>query len=147
MQSVSFSREIAAPEETVREAILDLEAFMLGAEFDEVSVIDATVEGGRATGGRLDIANGVGLLRIELELAVVDRPGAVLAYEQRDGIFETMTTEYRLAEGPGGTTVSVRTEFALEASFVGPIFDATVIKRQRRREIESQFEHLQDVCE
>ncbi|MFB6228066.1 MAG: SRPBCC family protein [Halobacteriales archaeon] len=147
MQSVSFSREIAAPEDPVREAILDLESFMLGADFEEVTVTNATFADGRATGGHIDIANSVGFLQIELSLAVIDRPGIVLAYEQRDGIFETMTTEYRLAEGSNGTTVSVETEFALDASFVGPIFDATVIKRQRRREIENQFEYIQEVCE
>ena len=147
MQSVSFSREITAPEDAVRETILDLEPFMLSAEFDEVTVTDATFGEGRATGGQIDIGNSVGFLRIELSLAVVDRPGTVLAYEQRDGIFETMSTEYRIAPGAEGTTVSVRTEFALAASFVGPIFDATVIRRQRRREIESQFDYLQDVCE
>ncbi len=147
MQSVSFSREIAAPEEPIRDAILDLGAFMRAAEFDEVTVADATVEDGRATGGRIDIANSVGLLRIELSLAVVDRPGAVLAYEQREGVFETMTTEYRLAGAGSGTTITVGTEFALDASFVGPLLDATVIKRQRRREIESQFDHLEETCE
>jgi hypothetical protein len=147
MQSVSFSRDIAAPEEAVREAILDLEPFMLAANFDEVTVSDAAFDDGRGTGGRIDIANSVGFLRIELSLSVIDRPGIVLAYEQRDGIFETMTTEYRLAEGSKGTTVSVQTEFALDASFVGPILDATVIKRQRRREVESQFDHLQAICE
>jgi hypothetical protein len=147
MQSVSFSREIAAPEESVREAILDLEPFMRAADFEEVTVTDATFAGGRVTGGRIGIANGVGFLRIELSLSVVDRPGAVLAYEQREGIFETMTTEYRLGEGSEGTAVDVRTAFALDASFVGPLLDATVIRRQRRREVESQFDHLREACE
>lgn len=147
MQSVSFSREIAASEDPVREAVLDLEPFMLAADFDEVTVTDATFGDGRATGGTIEIANSVGFLRVELSLSVIDRPQVVLAYEQREGIFETMTTEYRLEEGPAGTTVSVHTEFALDAAFVGPIFDATVIKRQRRREIESQFDYLENVCE
>ena len=89
----------------------------------------------------------MGLLRIELSLAVLDRPDAVLAYEQREGIFETMTMAYCLEETPGGTTVTVRTEFALDAAFVGPVFDATVIKRQRRRELESRFDHLRERCE
>lgn len=147
MESVSFSREIAAPEDVVRDAVLDVESFMLGADFEEVTVTDATFADGRATGGRIDIANSVGFLRIELSLAILDRPGVVLAYEQRDGIFDTMTTEYRLTPGDGATTVDVETTFAVDASFVGPVFDATVIKRQRRREIERQFDYLEAVCE
>jgi hypothetical protein len=137
MESISLSREVAAPAETVRAAILDVGPFMRGAKFDEVTVTEGTIE----------IANSVGFLRIELALDVVDRPGAVLAYEQREGIFETMHTEYRLAESDGGTTVTATTEFAVDAAFVGPVFDATVVKRQRRRELENQFDYLQDICE
>lgn len=147
MESISLSREIGAPLDAVRDRILDLETFMYAAEFDEVTVTDPEFDGERATDGRIEIANAVGFLRIELALAVLDRPGAVLAYEQRDGIFETMTTEYQLAGNSGKTTVTVTTEFALDASFVGPIFDATVIKHQRRREIENQFDYLHDHCE
>jgi hypothetical protein len=147
MESISLSREIAASSDAVRDRILDLEAFMSAAEFDEVTVTGPEFDGERATGGSIEIANTVGFLRIELSLAVLDQPGSILAYEQRDGIFETMTTEYQLTENSGKTTVTVTTDFALDASFVGPIFDATVIKRQRRREIEHQFDYLQDYCE
>lgn len=147
MQSISLRREISAPPDSIRDAILNLEPFIRAAGIDEVTVVDAEFDENRALGGTIEIANAVGLLRIELSLAVVDRPGAVLAYEQREGIFETMDTEYRLEERPGGTAVTATTEFALDASFVGPIFDATVVKRQRRRELENQFDHLQERCE
>jgi len=136
MESVSLSREIAAPAERIRAAIDDHEAFMRAAKFDEV----------RATDGTIEIANAVGLFRIELTLEVIDRPGAALAYVQREGIFETMDTEYRLAETDGGTTVTATTEFAVGASFVGPLFDATVVKRQRRRELDNQFDYLEEAC-
>ncbi|MFB6295612.1 MAG: SRPBCC family protein [Halobacteriales archaeon] len=137
MESVSLSREIAAPAATVRDAIEDVETFMRAAEFDEVTVADGTIE----------IANTVGFLRIELALDMVDRPGAILAYEQREGIFEVMDTEYRLEETGDGTTVTATTEYAVDAAFVGPVFDATVVKRQRRRELGNQFDHLQATCE
>jgi hypothetical protein len=147
MESISLSREIAAPQATVRDAILDVEHFMRAAQFDDVTVTDVTITDGTVTDGVIELGNTVGLLRIELSLDILHRPDTVLAYEQREGIFETMTTEYQLAESQGTTTVTARTEFALDASFVGPIFDATVIKRQRRRELENQFDHLQETCE
>ena len=58
-------------------------------------------------------------------LRVVDSE-ADLAYEQTDGFFETMTTG-----------------FALDVALVGQVLDATVIKRQRRSELESQFDWLE----
>lgn len=146
MQSISLCRDIFAPPESVREAILDIEEFMRAAGIDEVTVMDTEFDENRASSGTIDLANTVGLLRIELSLAIVDRPDAVLAYDQREGIFETMETEYRLDERNGATSVTATTEFAIDASFVGPIFDATVVKRQRRRELQNQFDHLQERC-
>ncbi|MFB6146443.1 MAG: SRPBCC family protein [Halobacteriaceae archaeon] len=137
MESVSFSREIQAPPDPVRDAIRDVGPFMRAAGFSEVAVEGDTVE----------IANAVGLFRIELTLELIDRPDAVLSYDQREGIFEEMTTTYRIDATDGTTTVEVTTSFALDAAFVGPVFDATVIKRQRRREIEQQFDYLQETCE
>ena len=67
----------------------------------------------------------VGLATVTLDLRVVDSE-ADLAYEQTDGFFETMTTE-----------------FALDVALVGQVLDATVIKRQRRSELESQFDWLE----
>lgn len=91
------------------------------------------------------IANIGGILPIELVLAVVDRPDAVLAYEQREGIFKSMTTEYSVLKDGSRTTVEARTEFALDAPVAGPVLDATLVKRQRRQELEAQFDYLETV--
>ena len=137
MNTVTVSRIIDAPPDAVRESIGRIEPFVAASGVDEVTVEDGLVR----------VTNLVGIATIELTLELVDATDAALAYEQREGIFETMTTEYRLGEGSEGTAVDVRTAFALDASFVGPLLDATVIRRQRRREVESQFDHLREACE
>ncbi|MHB9288190.1 SRPBCC family protein [Halobacteriales archaeon Cl-PHB] len=133
MQSVSVSETFDAPADAVLAEMEDVRAFMLGAGFDGV-----TVDGDRVT-----IANHVGLLTIELDLLIVDDPDHDLVYEQVDGIFSEMVTWYDVeATDDGGTTVAATTEFELDASLVGPILDATVIKRQRRKELTAQFDYL-----
>lgn len=147
MQTVSVHREIDAPAGAVREAMADREAFMRGGGFDE-----ATVDG-----DRIHLANSVGLLTIELDLAVTEATDRTFVYEQFDGIFESMTTTFTIedaGENGGGSaveqeggaedrvTVVAETRFALDASLVGPILDATVIKRQRRTELEGHFDYL-----
>ena len=132
MQTVTVTREIDAPAAAVREWMDDVEEFTRAAGFTEVAVEGTTVS----------IANAVGIIRIELELELVDRPGAALAYEQRDGIFEEMWTEYVVSDRDGGSTVTATTAFALDVAVVGPIFDATVVKRQRRLELERQLDYL-----
>lgn len=135
MQTVGVSREIAAGPDVLREAMQDVGPFMRAAGFDGVAV----------DGESVTITNHVGLLTIELDLRLVDDPDATLAYEQVDGIFESMETRYYLDPGPETTTVSAETTFALEALFVGPLLDATVIDRQRRKELEAQFDYLESV--
>lgn len=147
METVSLTRSIEAPEDSVRSEIFELGPFMRAAGFDEVTVTDTDFDDDRVTAGTIEIANSVGFLRIQLSLAVIDRPGAVLAYEQREGIFESMTTVYRLDTTEETTSVDVKTDFALDAAFIGPIFDATVVKRQRRSEIANQLDYLQSACE
>lgn len=132
MERVRVTRDLAAPPERVRPLIEDREAFLRAAGFSDVAV----------DGDRIEITNNVGVLEIELVLTTVDREGAVLAYEQLDGVFEEMWTTYELEDHGGGTRVSATTEFELDVSVVGPIFDATVVKRQRRRELTNQFEYL-----
>lgn len=132
MQSIELSRVVDAPVSRVGDAITDVEPFMRSAGFGEVT----------HEGDRLDIAKALGLLKISLSLRIVDEPEAVLAYEQVEGVFETMTTAYTLSETSDGTDVTVRTEFALDAPG-GSILDGTIIKRQRRKEIEAQFDYLQ----
>lgn len=133
MESITLSHVVDAPPSAVREAITDIEPFTRAAGFDEVDL----------AGDRLEIAKAVGLLKISLSLRLLDDPDAVFAYEQVDGIFESMTTWYRVAETDGGTEVTVETEFALDVPG-GSILDATVIKRQRRKEIEAQFDYLDE---
>lgn len=133
MQTVTVTREIDAPASAVRDWMGEVEDFTRAAGFTEVAVEGTTVS----------IANAVGIIRIELELELVDRPGAALAYEQRDGIFEEMWTEYVVSDRDGGSTVTATTAFALDVAVVGPIFDATVVKRQRRLELERQLDYLE----
>ena len=134
MQSVTVRRDVDVPLDVVRERIADVPAFMRAAGFDDVAV----------DGDRIRIANTVGwLFEIELTLERVERDDAVLAYEQRDGIFDEMTTAYWVDGSDEGSTVRATTDFALDVAYAGPAFDATVVKRQRRAEITKQFDYLE----
>lgn len=84
----------------------------------------------------------MGLPKIELELAVIEGPDAALAYEQREGIFEEMWTTYSLEAAPAGAEIEATTNFAIDVALVGDVLDATVIERQRRAELETQFDYL-----
>lgn len=137
MESVTVTREIEASPDALREKIEDVETFMRAAGFDEVGV----------DGDTLRIANTAGLFfEIELILEIVERNDAVLAYEQRDGIFEEMTTVYTVEGSDDRSTVRATTEFALDVAFAGPVFDATVVKRQRRAELTKQFDYLESTA-
>ncbi|WP_251133222.1 hypothetical protein [Halorubrum sp. 2020YC2] len=87
MNSVSLSRAIDTPPEVVRDAMDDLGAFVRSSGFDEVAVDGETVR----------VADEVGVASVELTLDLVDDPDADLACEQREGIFESMRTEYVVA--------------------------------------------------
>ena len=138
METVTLRRTLRVDPDRLRRAITDVGAFMRAAGFDEVAVEGDTIR----------ITNHVGLLTIELELRQVPDAAAVLAYEQVEGIFREMTTTYGLEPEPGeGTTVTARTDFALDRAIVGPILDATVIKRQRRRELTAQFDYLEGLAD
>lgn len=137
MESVTVSREIAADADVVRAAMTDVEPFMRAGGFDDVAV----------DGDVVTITNRVGLATIELALELVDDPDAVLAYEQRDGIFEEMVTRYFLSETADGAEVRATTDFALQARLIGPLLDATVITRQRRIELNAQFDYLESLAE
>ena len=133
MERVSISRHFDADPEAVRAAIDVTAAFMRGAGFDVVRYVD----------GDLYIGNRVGLFEIELELDVVPDDEAVLAYEQREGVFESMRSEYHVAAEDGGTTVTAKTDYAmLDLAVVGTLLDASVVRRQRRKELEAQFDWL-----
>lgn len=131
VQTVSLDRWIDGDPETVRAAMEDLGPFMRAAGFDEVTV----------DGDSIRIENSVGIFSIALDLELIDERD--LAYEQTDGIFREMTTVYDLEAADGGTRVTATTDFELAAAFAGPILDATVIKRQRKRELRGQFDYLE----
>ncbi|MFB6118031.1 SRPBCC family protein [Halosegnis sp.] len=132
MNTVRVERTLAADPEPVRAAIRDVEPFMRAAGFDGVD----------RDGDTLRLTNHVGIMTLELTLALVDRPDAVLAYEQREGIFESMETTYTVTPTDEGCTVAAETAYALDVGLVGDFLDATVIDRQRRRELTAQFDHL-----
>jgi len=53
-----------------------------------------------------------------------------------------MSTRYELTRQGDQTEVTATTDFKVDVALVGMILDATVIKRQRRRELSAQFEYL-----
>lgn len=134
MNSITVSQRFDESPDTVREVMTDLEPFMMAAGFDDVSI----------DGEIIEVANSVGIATIELTLELTDHQGADLAYEQREGIFEAMQTIYTVTETETGSEVTAVTEFALDVAVVGELLDATVIKRQRRRELSAQFDWLED---
>lgn len=136
METVTVTRRIEAPPSAVEEAFADVERFVESGGFDEV-----TVEGDAVT-----LRNAVGLASIELELELVEEPDAVLAYVQREGIFREMETRFALEADDGATEVTGTTEFGLKGGPVGSILDATVIKRQRRKEMERHMDYLEETA-
>jgi hypothetical protein len=136
MATVTVSRTMSVPESTLRDAILDVGPFMRAAGFDEVVV----------EGDEIRLTNRLGIAELQLTLGVIDRADAVLAYEQRDGMFESMETVYRLDDaGEDDVRVEAGTEFALDVSLVGELLDSTVVSRQRRRELDAQFDYLESL--
>jgi hypothetical protein len=134
MESVSLSRTFDASPATVRDAIEDLGPFTEAAGFDEV----------RVDGDTISVANQVGFATIELTLEVVDKPDTDLTYEQREGIFREMRTDYVVESHGDGSEMTARTEFALDVAVVGDVLDATIIKRQRRKELTAQFDWVEE---
>jgi len=132
MESITVSRSIDAPPDAVREAMYDFGPFMRAAGFDEVDV----------DGDVLRLANRVGPATIELEL-VVRETDHDLAYDQREGIFEEMRTTYDVEPSGEGSQVTATTDFALDVAIIGEVLDSTIIKRQRRVELDAQFDWLE----
>jgi carbon monoxide dehydrogenase subunit G len=132
MERVSLTRTVPADPETVTDLITDVAPFMRAAGFDEVTL----------DGDDLAIENRVGLFEIELDLELVETD-AVLRYEQRQGIFESMMTEYTVEAVDAGTDVTATTEYsALDLPVLGEMLDSTVISRQRTKELNRQFDWL-----
>jgi hypothetical protein len=136
MQTVTVTRTVPAPPDAVREAMMDHAAFMRAGGFDGVDV----------SGDTIHLMNRLGILTIELDLELVESDAAFV-YEQREGMFETMRTEFALEAVDEGTEVTATTEFALDVSVVGDFLDGTVIKRQRRKELEGQLDYLEEASQ
>lgn len=132
MESVTVSRVLDAPVDVVRERVTAVGPFMRLAGYDEVTVDGCT----------FTIRNSVGLATIEIECECVDADCA-LALEQREGIFEAMETRYELEEVEDGTKITATTTFSLDLAVFGDILDATVVKRKRRSELETQLSGLE----
>ncbi|WP_256301428.1 SRPBCC family protein [Haloarchaeobius salinus] len=133
MNTVSLSRSVEGSADSVRDAMADLEAFTEAAGFDGVVVDGDTVH----------ITNHVGLLELTLDLVVTTDERETLELEQTDGIFESMTTRYTVTGDTESCEVTAETEFALDVAIVGQVLDATVIKRQRTRELVGQLDWLE----
>jgi len=132
MEQVTVTRQVDAAPEAVRGALGELEWFMLAAGFTDVTVDGEIVE----------IENRVGFATLALTVEVVDDPEAALAYEQVEGIFETMTTRYLVTAADGGSEVTAVTAFTLGKGVVGSALDATLVGRQRHSELTAQLDAL-----
>jgi len=135
MASVTRSRFIDAPPDIVERVITaDIAALMQAANYDSV----------RFEGDRLELEQTLGLASLSLTLRQIDDADATLAFEQVDGHFERMVTEYDVEPSDGGTIVSARTEFTL-GGIPGSVLDETLVRRQRGRELEAQLEYVERV--
>jgi len=137
MESITITRTIDAAPADVRAAMADVGPFMAAAGFDDVAVEGETIR----------VRNRVGIATIELTLERVDDAEHDFAYEQREGLFEEMRTTYTVTAAPAGSEISATTDFALDIALVGDVLDSTVIKRQRRTELEAQFDWLERAVE
>lgn len=147
MATVTQSRVLGAPAETIKELILaDVPAFIRASGFDSVEVID----------DQYIVSQSIGFATLELEL--VERESEqVLTLEQTDGIFDEMWTEYTVEprdpdSGSGDTKgeddraeseITARTEFTL-GGVLGPVLDETMITSRRTEEFEQQFDYLEE---
>lgn len=134
MQTISLSRDYDTDPEDVRALVEDVKAFTEAGGFDEVDV----------DGTRIKLRNGVGIATMELTLEIDTEADAALAYRQEEGIFAEMETRYEVEQTATGSRLTGTTSFELDVGLVGDILDATVIKRQRRKEIEAQFDWVEE---
>jgi hypothetical protein len=135
MQSITVSRTIDASPSAVRSKVHDVEPFIRASGFDTVDV----------DGDTITVANRMGPTTIELTLAVVDDDSSDFAFEQREGLFDEMRTTYTIESTENGCEITATTEFGIDVALVGGLLDATVIKRQRRNELDAQFDWLESV--
>lgn len=132
METVTVKRAFEAPETLVHDIILeDIPAFIRASGFDSV-----TVDGESYT-----VSRDIGFATFELTLERIESE-QLLEFEQVDGLFDRMWTEYRLDPTSEGCEVLARTEFTL-GGVLAPVLDGTMIKTQRNREFELQFDYVE----
>ena len=132
METVTVKRAFDAPETLVCDIIIqDLPAFIRASGFDRV-----TVDGGSYT-----VSRDIGFATFELTLERIESE-QLLEFEQVQGIFDRMWTEYRLKGTPEGCELIATTEFTI-GGVLAPVLDGTMIKTQRTREFELQFDYVE----
>jgi hypothetical protein len=133
MASVTRSRFLQADPETVEDVITDdVLGFIRAAGYDSVSV----------DGDRIGIERRLGLATLSLTLRPIDADESTLAFEQESGLFEEMTMHYVVESTDGGSELTAITEFTL-GGVTGSVLDDTVVRRQRKSEIEDQFAYVE----
>jgi hypothetical protein len=131
METVTVKRSFNASERAVRDCIFeDVPAFIRASGFDRVTVEDESYT----------VARDIGIATFELTLDRV-RSDELLEFEQVEGIFDRMWTEYRLEPTPDGCALIATTDFTL-GGVLAPVLDGTMIKTQRKREFELQFDYV-----
>lgn len=133
MQTVTVTREVAADPSAVEQVLADVGPFTEAGGFDEVTVDGDVVE----------LENRVGLATMTLTLERIE-DDADLALRMRDGIFSEMEARYDVEPTDEGSLVTATTDFELGKSVVGDFLDATVIRRQRTKELEAQMDYLEE---
>jgi hypothetical protein len=133
METVTHAIDLPVSPDVVRERIReDVPAFIRASGFDSVTV----------TEDAYTVSRSIGLATLELTLEAVESD-AVLALDQSAGFFDTMWTEYRVEPTDTGSRVTASTEFTI-GRVLGPVLDGTMIRKQRLREFEAQFEYLRE---
>lgn len=133
MAAISHSRFVPADPAAVEQAITDdVGAFVSAAGYDSVEV----------SGDSVDIERQLGLATLALSLRLVEDDEATLAFRQEDGMFEELTMEYLVEPDADGTQLSAQTEFTL-GGVTGSVLDETIVRRQRTKELEAQFDYVE----
>ena len=133
MTRVTADRDLSASPETVRRLLeRDHCELVRAAGFDTVESHGQTITFGRS----------LGFSTLELTVELDPDADAVVAFDAVDGIFESMRTEYHVAEATSGSRVTAWTTFTLGGA-LGAVLDGSLVAAQRRREFEAQFDYLE----
>lgn len=126
METISVDREYDAPEHRVRSLLGDVTEFFDAAGFDVARTDD-----------RLKLSKRVAVTQFELHVKLHETGSAALAYEQVSGPFEAMVTRYHVDSSSTGSCLTIETSFEPPATGFGAFINGTVVKRQRRTELDA----------